>query len=797
MVSLQDDERPGEGTEKSCGLSDRRNCWLQAIWCIHEIMFCGYERGSLHQRRMRTTVSPTKETVSSRREGNGLIRSQQQLQQQQQQQAHQQISLSGPLAILWDIENCPVPSEVKAEDVAGNIRMALRLHPAIEGAVTLFSAYGDFNHFPRKVREGCQRTGVNLIDVPNGKKDASDKAILVDLFLFALDNPPPCTIFLISGDVDFAPALHKLGQRGYSVVLAIPSGIPVSSALCSAGRFVWYWPSLARGEGLVSVKPFTNRGGADDRILDTSPPSGQVGAPRSPGDDSDHTSDEVIVGEEKIVWKSQREELVTDSSALSRLVPSTVYGSMSVQVTQACAVGPMPVYWGENISTPGNFLPGFNAGPHISGYEKPRQVSVAKELTNTGARDGTARNASDSVESDGRGSATVGNLQNLREQLVKLLNLHGGKLELVRVPPEYSKYYGKPLFLADYGYTKLVPLLEKMKEFMFIKGEGSHKTLHLTKVRSRSGGKSKRDKIARAAASEVETEVATAEKVLSDDSTYADNEAVCEDEVPARPAKDAERFTEVSEGTPKIIEADLLLDVEAQIPAYGWRYDSGDDKPADSQEEEEKDVIVDDSGGESTTDETRNSEEDFSPKGSPGVDDRCYEIRLQMFKRELQELLVSHAYKICMATFLPLYEQRYSRPLNSPSFGVQGLEALIEKVGDVAIVTEDPDNKIKYLVPNCGSGSNSLQRDILATFEENLVSPVSSRVEIRRMEAVFAVEIPMDGLSTAFSFFTGSVKSPERKACCFLLASFAFCATSWVSRSEASLNNSTLKILVW
>jgi hypothetical protein len=37
--------------------------------------------------------------------------------------------------------------------------------------------------FPRKLREGCQRTGVNLIDVPNGRKDAADKAILVDLFL--------------------------------------------------------------------------------------------------------------------------------------------------------------------------------------------------------------------------------------------------------------------------------------------------------------------------------------------------------------------------------------------------------------------------------------------------------------------------------------------------------------------------------------------------------------------------------------------------------------------------------------
>jgi len=167
--------------------------------------------------------------------------------------------LLGPVAILWDIENCPVPGEVCPEDVAGNIRMALGLHPMVKGAVTMLSAYGDFNNFPRRLREGCQKTGVNLIDVPNGRKDAADKAILVDMFLFALDNPPPSTIFLISGDVDFSPALHKLGQRGYTVVLAIPAGVGVSSALRNAGRFVWDWPSLARGEGLVPAKSLLPR----------------------------------------------------------------------------------------------------------------------------------------------------------------------------------------------------------------------------------------------------------------------------------------------------------------------------------------------------------------------------------------------------------------------------------------------------------------------------------------------------------------------------------------------------------
>lgn len=157
----------------------------------------------------------------------------------------------GPIAIFWDIENCSIPKNVRPEDVALNIRNTLQSNGAVNGPVTCFSAYGDFNAFPPRIRQGCQRTGIKLIDVPSGKKDAADKAILMDMFLFALDNKPPSTILLISGDVDFAPALHVLGQRGYTIILVIPSRNGVSSALCNAGKFVWDWNSVIRGESFV------------------------------------------------------------------------------------------------------------------------------------------------------------------------------------------------------------------------------------------------------------------------------------------------------------------------------------------------------------------------------------------------------------------------------------------------------------------------------------------------------------------------------------------------------------------
>ncbi|CAA3014132.1 Hypothetical predicted protein [Olea europaea subsp. europaea] len=96
------------------------------------------------------------------------------------------------IAIFWDIKDCAVPKYVRPEDIA---------------------------------------------DVPNGRKDAADKAILVDMFLFALDNCEPCSIMLISGAIDFAPALHILGQRGYTIIVVIPSGVNVSSSLKNAGMY--------------------------------------------------------------------------------------------------------------------------------------------------------------------------------------------------------------------------------------------------------------------------------------------------------------------------------------------------------------------------------------------------------------------------------------------------------------------------------------------------------------------------------------------------------------------------------
>ncbi|XP_022942385.1 uncharacterized protein LOC111447446 [Cucurbita moschata] len=330
-------------------------------------------------------------------------------------------SPDGPVAILWDIENCPVPSDVRPEDVAGNIRMALRVHPVIKGAVMMFSAYGDFNAFPRRLREGCQRTGVKLIDVPNGRKDAADKAILVDMFLFALDNPPPSSIMLISGDVDFAPALHILGQRGYNVILVIPSGVGVSSALCNAGKFVWDWPTVARGEGFaLAPKVLTSRGGAAEI-------SGYLKGCHINDNPDCQNEDEAIIfrGISQNYYNSRDFSVVTQSLSSSLRSQSLPSGLNEVPTGPvSCGDQNESAWWPQ-----------------------------------------------------------TGDLNVLKGQLVKMLELSGGCLPVTKVRAEYQRVFGRPLYTSEPG-IKLVNLFKKMGDTLIVEGKGNKKSVYLRNSRS-------------------------------------------------------------------------------------------------------------------------------------------------------------------------------------------------------------------------------------------------------------------------------------------------------------------------
>ncbi|TKY61663.1 Meiosis arrest female protein 1 [Spatholobus suberectus] len=147
------------------------------------------------------------------------------------------------ISVWWDIENCRVPKGHDAHSIAQNITSAL-VNINYGGPVSI-SAYGDTNRIPPPVQYALSSTGVSLNHVPTGAKDASDKKILVDMLLWAVDNPAPANYLLISGDRDFSNALHQLSMRKYNILLAQPP--QVSPSLAAAAKVVWLWTTLSAG----------------------------------------------------------------------------------------------------------------------------------------------------------------------------------------------------------------------------------------------------------------------------------------------------------------------------------------------------------------------------------------------------------------------------------------------------------------------------------------------------------------------------------------------------------------------
>lgn len=163
-------------------------------------------------------------------------------------------------------ENCGIPAAVEAWSVAGAVLEALRAS-GYAGVLRSYTAFGDMALLRPTVRRQLSSTGVRLSDVPSGRKDAADRALLLDLMLFARDTPPPAVVLLITGDRDFAPSAHRLTQLGYTVLLSAPiATAQVAPELLSAAYRRFDWASMACG-----LVPFeerererTDRGASND-----------------------------------------------------------------------------------------------------------------------------------------------------------------------------------------------------------------------------------------------------------------------------------------------------------------------------------------------------------------------------------------------------------------------------------------------------------------------------------------------------------------------------------------------------
>lgn len=70
------------------------------------------------------------------------------------------------------------------------------------------------------------------------------------MLLWAIDNPSPANVLLVSGDHDFSGALQHL--RKYIILLAQPTAL--SPSLSAEANHIWNWTYLVSGEHALSFK---------------------------------------------------------------------------------------------------------------------------------------------------------------------------------------------------------------------------------------------------------------------------------------------------------------------------------------------------------------------------------------------------------------------------------------------------------------------------------------------------------------------------------------------------------------
>ena len=157
----------------------------------------------------------------------------------------------------------------------------------VQGIRELANSYGlicSFRVYLDVVKQQCPNfpvlrgelysSGVSIMDCPSTSKDVIDKAIIgklsvfpntdcqpgliviqVDMFNLAMDEQPPRTILVATGDQDLSHALAVLRLRGFKIILVYPTGTQECLLMQSDESFNWHSQIFGRSSGRVDLSP--------------------------------------------------------------------------------------------------------------------------------------------------------------------------------------------------------------------------------------------------------------------------------------------------------------------------------------------------------------------------------------------------------------------------------------------------------------------------------------------------------------------------------------------------------------
>ncbi|KZP18855.1 hypothetical protein FIBSPDRAFT_673113, partial [Athelia psychrophila] len=125
------------------------------------------------------------------------------------------MSKETPVAIFWDIDKLPLPSDSQTYETVHKITDKAHLY----GPVSLFRAYSDVPELVNgeSARFDLRAAGVSFVGCT--QVESKSNAISVDMLIYAMDHPTPPTLVVISDDIQLIYACSILRMRKYHIVV--------------------------------------------------------------------------------------------------------------------------------------------------------------------------------------------------------------------------------------------------------------------------------------------------------------------------------------------------------------------------------------------------------------------------------------------------------------------------------------------------------------------------------------------------------------------------------------------------
>ncbi|KAL9957262.1 hypothetical protein ACROYT_G038876 [Oculina patagonica] len=135
-----------------------------------------------------------------------------------------------PIGVFWDIENCPVPRGKSASAVVQKIRKEF-----FSGKREVeFMCVCDISKEKKEVIEELNKAQVTVVHINATSKNAADDKLRQSLRRFAQSYPPPATVILVSGDINFAAELSDLRHRHNLEVICLHNAQAQAALLACA-----------------------------------------------------------------------------------------------------------------------------------------------------------------------------------------------------------------------------------------------------------------------------------------------------------------------------------------------------------------------------------------------------------------------------------------------------------------------------------------------------------------------------------------------------------------------------------